>query len=48
MELLSKYLELPLGTNYKDLRVWDLLIERFESMLVGLKRNLLSKEGGFL
>lgn len=40
-----RYLGLPLDTNYKDLKTWDTVVNRFEKRLVGWKRDLLSKGG---
>ena len=40
-----KYLGLPLGAKFKDLSVWNPILERMESRLEGWKRMYLSKEG---
>ena len=41
----SKYLGLPLGAKFKDLSVWNPILERMESRLEGWKRMYLSKGG---
>lgn len=43
IELPIKYLELPLGSSYKDEKMWGPMIEKFERRLAGWKKNLLSK-----
>lgn len=40
-----KYLGLPLGSKYKNLATWDLMIETFEKRLASWKRNFLFKCG---
>lgn len=42
-----RYLGLPLGANYKDMKTWDSVMDRFEQRLAGWKRNLLSQRGKF-
>ena len=40
-----KYLGLPLGAKFKDLTVWNPILERMERRLAGWKRLYLSKGG---
>ncbi|XP_065618459.1 uncharacterized protein LOC136062819 [Quercus suber] len=40
-----KYLGLPLGAKFKDLSVWNPILERMERRLAGWKRMYLSKGG---
>ena len=40
-----KYLGLPLGAKFKDLSVWNHILERMEKRLAGWKRMYLSKGG---
>ena len=40
-----KHLGLPLGAKFKDLSVWNPILERMERRLVGWKRMYLSKGG---
>ena len=40
-----KYLGLPLGAKFKDLSVWNPILERMERSLAGWKRMHLSKGG---
>ena len=40
-----KYLSLPLGAKFKDLSVWNPILERIERRLAGWKRMYLSKGG---
>ena len=40
-----KYLGLPLGAKFKDLSVWNPILERMEKRLAGWKRMYLSKGG---
>ena len=40
-----KYLGIPLGAKFKDLFVWDPILERMERRLAGWKRLYLSKGG---
>ena len=40
-----KYLDLPLGAKFKDLFVWNPILERMERRLAGWKRMYLSKGG---
>ncbi|KAL4609845.1 hypothetical protein ACB092_08G010100 [Castanea dentata] len=40
-----KYLGLPLGAKFKDLSVWNLILERMERRLASWKRMYLSKGG---
>lgn len=35
---------MPLGVSYKDVRTWGLVVTRFERMLAGWKKNLMSKD----
>nr|GEX16998.1 reverse transcriptase domain, reverse transcriptase zinc-binding domain protein [Tanacetum cinerariifolium] len=39
------YLGLPIGSNMSKISNWNVLIERFKSMLSGLKANMLSSGG---
>ena len=43
--LTLKYLGLPLGAKFKDLSIWNPILERMERRLVGWKRMYLSKGG---
>ena len=40
-----KYLGLPLGAKFKDLSIWNPILERMERRLAGWKRLHLSKRG---
>ena len=40
-----KYLGLPLGAKFKDLSVWNHILERMEKRLAGWKKMYLSKGG---
>lgn len=40
-----KYLGLPLGAKYKDVNVWNPVLDLLERRLAGWKRNFLSKRG---
>ena len=40
-----KYLGIPLGAKFKDLSVWNPILERMERRLAGWKRICLSKGG---
>ena len=40
-----KYLDLPLGAKFKDLYVWNPILERMERRLASWKRMYLSKRG---
>ena len=40
-----KYLGLPLGTKFKELSIWNPILEKTERRLVGWKRLYLSKGG---
>ena len=41
----SRYLGLPLGAKFKELSVWNPILEKMERRLVGWKRLYLSKGG---
>ena len=43
--LAMKYLGLPLGANFKDKSIWNLIVEKMERKLAGWKRLYLSKGG---
>ena len=43
--LTLKYLGLPLGAKFKDLSIWNPILERMERRLAGWKRMYLSKGG---
>ena len=40
-----KYLGLPLGAQFKETAIWNLIIEKMERHLAGWKRLYLSKGG---
>lgn len=40
-----KYLGMTLEAKYKDVRMWNLILVRFERRLARWKRNFLSKKG---
>ena len=40
-----RYLELPLGAKFKELPIWNPILEKMERRLVGWKRLYLSKGG---
>ena len=40
-----KYLGLPLGANFKELPIWNPILEKMERRLAGWKRLYLSKGG---
>jgi hypothetical protein len=42
-----KYLELPLGVQYKASTIWNSMLETMERRLAGWKMGLLSKGGRF-
>lgn len=48
VKLLMKYLEMPLGAIYKDVRTWHPIVAMIERRLSRWKRSLLSKERGWL
>ena len=41
----STYLGLPLGAKVNSIKMWEPIVEKFESRLVGWKSNLLSMGG---
>lgn len=43
-----RYLCLPLEAKFKNIEVWDHVVNRFETKLIGWKRGLLSKKEGSL
>ena len=40
-----KYLEMPLGTSFKTVSIWNPILEKMEKKLLGWKRLYLTKGG---